>query len=521
MKIFMLHPHDIYSELEPWTIRILSFANEFAKKGHDIKIGYFPRDSDKFSQLSYYEGIQTIPLNRKISFILLIKNFIRIYRLIGWADVVHLQKCHHYAAIPLLSAALFRGKPLHYDWDDWEKKIFLHSNKKSITTLLVYSFFGILEKFIPLIADTLSVSSRRLYELCLNIGINKERIFMAHVGADLEKFNPNVSSQEAKRKYNLQEPLVLYLGQLHDGQYVELFIKSAEVVLEHYPQTKFMIIGGGSRFNDLKTLVKNLAIEKNIIFTNSIPHSVIPAHIAAADVCVACFEENDITRCKSPLKIAEYLASGKAIVASNVGEVRNMVGGVGILTKPGDINGLAKSIIKVLSDETLIKEMGRRARERSQRKYNWKVSAENLLKAYHMALYLKNIAIEEVLIPARDFNRGNITANNDSFGKRLAIDRGIFPCFAEYDFYVPLDGKYELWVKYAAETPRHCKIYFDGKLLCAEGLKDVSGGWTINKTKFFRQVDLNIESGFHILKFISEGNLPHLESIKFTKINPL
>ncbi len=517
MKIFMLHPHDLYSELEPWTIRILSFAHEFAKKGHDVKIGYFPRDSDKIPPPSCYEGMQTIPLNRKISVILLIKNFIQIYRLIGWADVVHLQKSHHYAAIPLLSAALLRGKPIHYDWDDWEKKIFLHSNKKSITTLLVYSFFGVLEKFIPLIADTVSVSSRRLSELCLNLGIAKERIFMAHVGADLEKFHPHVSGQEVKKRYNLQDPLVLYLGQLHDGQYVELFIKSAEVVLEHCPQTKFMIIGGGSRFNDLKNLVKSLAIEKNIIFTNSIPHSAIPTHIAAADVCVACFEDNDITRCKSPLKIAEYLASGKAIVASNVGEVRNMVGGAGILTEAGNSVDLAGPIIKVLKDEALRIQMGLRARERSLRKYNWRVSAENLLKAYDMALYLKNITLEEVLIPARDFNRGNLAADNDSFGKRLAIDTGIFPCFAEYDFYLPGEGKYELWVKYAADTPRPCKIYFNGKLLCAEGLKDTSGGWRLDKAKWFKQAELEMESKFHILKFISQGHLPHLEVIKFKK----
>jgi glycosyltransferase involved in cell wall biosynthesis len=101
-----------------------------------------------------------------------------------------------------------------------------------------------------------------------------------------------------------------------------------------------------------------------------------------ADVCVACFEDNGITRCKSPLKIAEYLASGKAIVASNVGEVEHMLGEAGILVEAGRPEPLAEKIVYLLSRDNLRRELGIKARQQAERVYNWKVSSSTLLHAY-------------------------------------------------------------------------------------------------------------------------------------------
>jgi len=80
------------------------------------------------------------------------------------------------------------------------------------------------------------------------------------------------------------------------------------------------------------------------------------------------------------------MASGKAIVASDVGEIREMVNGCGILTKPGDANSLSQGIIRLLNDKELCREMGQKARKRAEEKYNWNMAAENLLGAYKLAL---------------------------------------------------------------------------------------------------------------------------------------
>jgi len=519
MKIFLLHPHDIYSESEPWTIRIVKLSQEFVKKGHDVKLAYFPYDPLKKPLISVCEnGLELIPLSRKIDPVTLIKNIISLYRIVGWADVVHLQKCHHYAAVPLLIAATLRGKPIHYDWDDWEEKIFYHSNKLSFTTCLVGNFFSLLEKIIPLIADTVSVSSRRLRQLCESFGIPDKRIFMAPVGADLQRFNPEVSGEKIKNKYSKCLPLVLYLGQLHGGQYAELLIKAAKSVLDDSMRANFMIIGGGYRLNQLKALAEELGIANNVIFTNTIAHHDIPEYIAASDVCVACFESNDITSCKSPLKIAEYLASGKAIVASNVGEVRNMVGGVGLLVKPGDAQMLGLGIKKLLADSNLRLEMGRRARKRAETKYNWSRTADNLLDAYRTNLNINNRSIKEVLIPAGDFENGNLNRSLHNFGENIVIDGGKSPAYAQYDRYIPYEGKYELWIKYASQISRPCRIYINNNLVSRSAVSHTTGGWTIDEAKWFKECDLDMISDFYSVRLYSENIFPHIACIKFKLI---
>lgn len=519
MKIFLLHPHDIYSEKEPWTIRIVRLADEFAKKGHDVKLAYFAFGRiDKPGNFTCALGVEIIPLSRDISPVALLKNIAIIFKLAGWADIVHFQKCHHYAAVPALLASFFRGKPVHYDWDDWEEKIFYHSNKITFSIAVIGCFFSFLERIVPLLVDTVSVSSRKLRKLTMDLGVPAQRIVMAPVGADLAQFNPDVSGQKIKDKYSRDLPLVLYLGQLHGGQYAELLINAAKSVLDNHLSANFMIVGGGSRLAELKSLASSLGIEKNVIFTDTVAHEVIPQYIAASSVCVACFEDNEITKCKSPLKIAEYLASGKAIIASNVGEVRNMVGGAGLLVEPGNSVALAGGIIKLLNDDVLRLEMGARARVRALRKYNWEKTAGNMLEAYNTALRLNNKPSNEILIPARDFQRGNLNRQAHDFGANLVIDGGTAPSFAEYDIYFPAEGKYELWIKYATQVYRPCRIYINNRLFCLEGMPETTGGWSMEHAVWFKQFQLDMPAGIHTLKLSSENVFSHLACIKFKKI---
>jgi len=77
------------------------------------------------------------------------------------------------------------------------------------------------------------------------------------------------------------------------------------------------------------------------------------------------------------------MASGKAIVASKVGEVRKMLGGAGFLAAAGDYQSLAEGINALLNDRELCKKLGLAARMRAERKFNWSYTATNLLEAYN------------------------------------------------------------------------------------------------------------------------------------------
>jgi glycosyltransferase involved in cell wall biosynthesis len=212
--------------------------------------------------------------------------------------------------------------------------------------------------------------------------VEKDYIFDAPVGADMEHFKPGLDGNWVRKRYAIDGDLVLYIGQLHGAQYVELFIRAANVVLHKRPGARFMIVGEGFLEHQLKGLAHDLGLGKKIIFTGAVIHEDVPHYVSAATVCVAPFRDTEVTRCKSPLKIVEYLSSGKPIVASYVGEVRNMAGGVAVLVEPGNHYALAEGILKLLNNKKLRETLGRVARKRVENKYNWEKTAASLLTAY-------------------------------------------------------------------------------------------------------------------------------------------
>jgi glycosyltransferase involved in cell wall biosynthesis len=234
------------------------------------------------------------------------------------------------------------------------------------------------------LVDSVSCASDHLKKLSRDFGVDEESIFEAPVGADLDKFRAGLNGEHVKQAYRIrkEEELVLYIGQLHGAQYVDLFIRAAELVLNKQQNVKFMIVGDGFLKSSLRQLVYDLNLQDKVIFTGAVGHDAIPSYIAASSICVAPFRDTAVTRCKSPLKIVEYMASGKAIVASNVGEVRKMLAGCGVLTRPDDYRALSEGIIKLLTDADLRHKLGEAARKKAEDQFNWPRTASNIMRAY-------------------------------------------------------------------------------------------------------------------------------------------
>lgn len=382
MKILMVHPHEVFSLSEPWTTRIVNLGRELADAGNEVKVIYFPlewKSPQPFNRM----GVEFVPFCRRAGFRFLFRNCARMAALARWADIVHFQKCFHYAALPALWSGWLRDKPLHYDWDDWEEMIYYESAVPPVPG--IGRFLRTLERTIPRMVDTVSVSSERLRRVCLDVGVADDDIFHVPVGADIAAFKPGIDGDGVRRRYGIRDPLVLYLGQLHGGQYVGLFIEACRILCDKGVKAKFMIVGDGVRAQELKDLARKYNLADTLFFTGAVPAGDVPQYIAACDVAVACFEDTEVTRCKSPLKIAEYLACGKPIVASMVGEVGRMVGDAGELVPPGDPRALADKIGYLLREPQLRRQLGEKARRRSTEVYNWKVSARTLLSAYMKA----------------------------------------------------------------------------------------------------------------------------------------
>ena len=382
MKIVMANPQDIY--YVPSATRPVELAAAFTRMGHEVTLLYWPlREVDrKFprTRVSVPEGVRVVAGVRGgfESW----ENMRRLISLGRDADIIQFQKCLPPCSIVSVVAAWILGKPVCYDWDDNETSIAREYMPTETFGALVYA----LERLVPRLCSTITVSSQALRDKAVKLGVPQENIFDAPVGARLDRFDPDERGERIRRQYGIEGPLVLYMGQLQGASYGDLFLRAAEMASKLRPDAYFMVVGGGERLGMLRSAARALGLGARLRFSDYVPHEEVPEYLAAADVVVATFARNETTVCKSPLKIVEYLAAGRPIVASDVGEVRRMVGEGGIVVEPDSADAIARGVSELLADDTLRAELSVLARKRAEDVYNWDATAENMVRAFTRGL---------------------------------------------------------------------------------------------------------------------------------------
>lgn len=130
------------------------------------------------------------------------------------------------------------------------------------------------------------------------------------------------------------------------------------------PNTRLLMIGDGPERPRLEARAVDLGIADAVTFTGRVPFSAMPRHIAAIDVAVATARDRSSFH-YSPLKLREYRASGRAVVAPDAGQAATVVAHAvdGLLYPPGDVEALAEALCRVGSDADLRSRLGAAASE--------------------------------------------------------------------------------------------------------------------------------------------------------------
>jgi glycosyltransferase involved in cell wall biosynthesis len=381
MKILMLHPHDLYTE--PWTIRIIKFAEVFAGEGHDVTLAYFP------SQLRRKKGLfvrQKLPA--EMTYLELGRdrtNFLTNLALLeesaSLADVIHVQKSYATAFVPALVLSRRYRTPLHYDWDDDESAIAPYwTSRFNCWKIAAW------ERLAPIVATTVSVASVALREMAMKYGARKKMVVDAPVGADLQEFDRRRDRSFDYPHVPGVKQWVLYVGQLEGANYASLLIDAVRSIGKLRKDVALLIVGGGFGKESLEKQAAEAGVADRIFFTGYVPHESIPAIMSRADVAIACLENTRSARAKSPLKVVEYMAAGLPVVGTDVGEIPRMLEGSGIIVPPDAPRAIAEAVIDLLGDEERRKSLGKMARNKVLTKYNWDASAKNLMDAYESGI---------------------------------------------------------------------------------------------------------------------------------------
>ncbi len=225
-------------------------------------------------------------------------------------------------------------------------------------------------------------------------GIDQKRICVIGNGANIEIFKP-LDKKTSIRKLKLNETncYVCFSGLLAPWQGVEHLIQAAPLILTKIHNAQFLIIGDGQMKKEWMLLANNLGISDMFIFTGKVPYEQVPLYINASDVCVAPFiVARNAKIGLSPLKMYEYLACGKPVVASNIPGVSDLLdkSGGGIAVTPENSREFADAVINLLQNKDLSKQMGANGRKYVVENHSWASVAKKVAKVCENVIAEKN-----------------------------------------------------------------------------------------------------------------------------------
>ena len=209
---------------------------------------------------------------------------------------------------------------------------------------------------------------------------NKD-IYVVSNGVDTLKFRPDVTN-DIRKLYNIDnnDILVVFVGAFMQWHGVLDIVKLAKL----FTNVKFLMVGSGPEFNAVLEESKNV---KNLIFVGSKPSEEVSKFLAAADITIAPFNTDKFDKINKygfwwcPVKLFEYMSSGKPVVSYSYDEVGNIVKEGGLLAKPGDFQDFSEKLRVLIKNKELRLKLGKAARKLAL-KYDWRYRAQEVYKIY-------------------------------------------------------------------------------------------------------------------------------------------
>jgi len=224
----------------------------------------------------------------------------------------------------------------------------------------------------------IAVSLQTKKDLISCYHIPEDKIIVIYEGASKEFKKIDIQTVDAiRRKYNLNDPFILFIGNLEPRKNIPTLIRAFSRCRKQYPDLNLVIAGRkGWMYGEIFTTIRELHLEHSIIFLDYVPHEDLPALYNAASVFVFVpFYEG------FGLPVLEAMQCGTPVITTNVSSLPEIVGEGGCMVDPSDVTGLAEKITGLISDETIRAENIRYNLLRCQQ-FSWEKCAQQTAEVY-------------------------------------------------------------------------------------------------------------------------------------------
>jgi len=235
-------------------------------------------------------------------------------------------------------------------------------------------------------ADRVVVVSSHLRDYLRGTGVPDEKLELMFNAADIDRFRTNASqAHEIRERYGLGERTIVvgFVGSLKPWHGVDVLLKSFHESLKEHPGLRLLIVGDGPMRHFLESFTRSALATDCVTFTGPVAHAQTPAYIAAMDIAVAPAPPSPSNHL-SPLKLFEYMASSRPIIAAAYSDIPKIVQHRenGILVDPGSVDQIAAAILELARDVDFRHRLGRSAQQTVRHSYTWQQNAERILALF-------------------------------------------------------------------------------------------------------------------------------------------
>ena len=306
-------------------------------------------------------------------------------------DVLHAHNPPDTFVLIALFYKLF-GKRFVFDQHDLAPEMYL-ARLGGRGNRLVHQALVLFEKLSCRTADLVITTneSHKLVQM-LRDGVRENRIAVVRTGPDLGRLrlvNPH--------SWLRQEGVTIigYVGVMGIQDGVDYLLRGLHHLVHDLGRADFhcVLIGSGDAWVGLNALAQQLGLEKYVRFTGHLSYEDVMPYLSATDICVVPDPSNPYNDRSTVIKLMEYMALGKPVVAFDLPEHRFTAQSAVVYVRPNDELAFAQTLAALMDDPARREAMGRFGRRRVETVLAWKYSAPKLIQAYNQLLSIQGESV--------------------------------------------------------------------------------------------------------------------------------